>query len=418
MVELENRRTNLFKKMRDNSVAILFAGVPKKVSEDETYPFIVNRNFFYLTNIEQDNSILVLVKGIGEKKTYLFIDEFDELKEKWTGKRLTVDEARELSQINNINFTSSFENVISLILNKVQGQFGKINTVYLDLTPELKIKDSYSTENYKDFLEAEYAPIEIENVYPLLRDLRMIKSPYEVEQLVNAINATYSGISQMLLSLKPGILEYELADIFEFYGRKNGRRKLAFSTIVASGKSATCLHYPTQTEPVRPNELILFDLGYQHEGYCADISRTFPVNGVFEGVQKEVYEAVLNTNKDVINFVRAGMTIADLQQHAKECLTKECIERGLLKDGEEISKIYFHNVSHHLGLDTHDISDRSRPLENGNVITVEPGLYIKELGIGVRIEDDVLISDGRGVCLSKNIVKEIPDIERLLKSKI
>lgn len=417
MSELSNRREALFSKMKENSAAVIFAGVAKICSEDETYPFLSNRNFFYLTNIEQENSILLLVKGIGEKRVYLFVDEYNELKEKWTGRRLTFEEARDISKIDNIYSTNSFENMLSLALSNHDNQYGNIDTLYLDLTPELKIKDAYSTENFKDFVNAEYDSINVVNIHPILSDLRLVKSSLEVENMVRAINLTNGGINQIILELKSGVMEKSLADTFEFYGRKHGCYKLAFPTIVASGKNATCLHYPQQKDIVRENHLVLFDLGYSYEGYSADISRTYPVNGKYEGVQKEIYEAVLICNKSVIEYVRTGMTIKDLQDYATEVLKRECIRRGLMDENDDIRKYYYHNVSHFLGLDTHDVGDRNKPLENGNVITVEPGLYFAKHNCGVRIEDDVLIRDGRGECLSKGIAKEIADIERIFQTK-
>ena len=212
-------------------------------------------------------------------------------------------------------------------------------------------------------------------------------------------------------------MEYELADIFEFFGRSQNRSKLAFPTIIASGKNATCLHYPTQNCAVRSGELILFDLGYKSNGYCADISRTFPVDGTFTGNMKKVYEAVLNCNKAVIEYAHAGLTIADLQEYAKTFLKNECVRLELLDEDDDIRKVYFHNISHHLGLDTHDASNREKPLEEGNVITVEPGLYFADLGIGVRIEDDVLIHESSCEVLSAGIPKEIEDIEKLFRTK-
>ena len=300
MSELSIRRDNLFNKMKENSAMVLFAGVPKICSEDETFPFSVNRNFFYLTNIKQENSVLLLIKGVGERKVYLFIDEYNELKEKWTGRRITFEEATSVSKIDNVFSTSSFENMLALALSKENNQYGAIDTLYLDLSPELKIKDSYSTLNFEEFIHLEYPYIVTTNAYPIIRDLRAVKSSVEVENLVNAINLTNGGLSQVILDMKPGLLEKNLADIFEFYGRNHGCYRLAFPTICAGGKNATCLHYPQQKDAVRDNTLVLFDLGFTHEGYCADISRTYPVNGKFEGVQKEIYEAVLNCNKAVI----------------------------------------------------------------------------------------------------------------------
>lgn len=418
MGELLDRRERLFHLMQEDSVLILFAGVSKLMSEDATHPFMSNRNFFYLTGIEQENSILMMVKGIGgEKKAYLFIDEYDEVKEKWTGRRITEDEAMSISSIKSVYTTNSFENMLSMALSNSENQYGKIETLYLDLSPELKIKSSYSTHDFKDFISYEYPHVNTVDIYPIIRDLRMVKSSYEVEKIVRAINATNSGISQLIINLKPGIKEYELSDIFEFFGRKQDRKQLAFSTITAAGVNATCLHYPTQNCVIRENEMVLFDLGYKYEGYCADISRTYPVNGVFSGVQKDIYEAVLNCNKAVIDYVKSGMTLKQLQEFTKDFLKKECVRLHLMNEDEDINQYYYHGISHHLGLDTHDVSDREKPLENGNIITVEPGLYFKKHKCGVRIEDDVLISDGVGQCLSKGIAKEIKDIEKIFKTK-
>lgn len=416
-MELEKRREALFDMMRDNSCAVIFSGVSKIVSEDETYPFEVNRSFFYLTNITQEHSVLLMIKGLGEKKCYLFVDEYNELKEKWTGRRLTFDEAEQLSGIQNVHSSDNFENMLNLALINENNQYGAINNLYIDLTPELKIDNSKSTADFRDEMEAKYPQVVTLDVKPIITSLRMVKSPYEIEQIRDAIAATNLGINKLILSLRPGIMEYELADIFEFFGRSHNRSKLAFDTIVAAGKNATCLHYPTQNCSVRLEDMILFDLGYKSNGYCADISRTFPVNGTFSGVGKKIYEAVLNCNKAVIEYAHAGLTIADLQDYARRFLKDECVRLSLLKEEDDIQKVYYHNVSHHLGLDTHDAANREKPLEEGNVITVEPGLYFANYGIGVRIEDDVLIHEDKAESLSICIPKEIADIEKLFKTK-
>ena len=415
MLELETRRKNVFDQMKDNSVAIFFSGVSKISSEDEYLPFVVNKNFFYLTNIKQEHSALMLVKGIGERKVYLFIDPYSELKEKWTGKRLTVDNALALSDIKNIYTTDNFETMLSLAVANDNNQYGNIDCIYLDLgSPEQKLKEDFFMRDLYTKLKVEYMDKEIVDVYPIMRDLRMIKSNYEIDCLVKAIERTNNGISYLLGKLEPGMMEYELADKFEMYGRSHDRATLAFDTIIASGKNATCLHYPTQNDTVKEDDLILFDLGYNYEEYSADISRTFPVNGKFSGIQKIIYEAVLNCNKAVIAYAKPGLTLKDLQQYASDFLKKECVRLKLMDESEDIRNYYYHSVSHHLGLDTHDIADREKPLEKGNVITVEPGLYFAKYNTGVRIEDDVLITLDGAVVLSKNIVKEIYEIESLM----
>ena len=415
MLELEARRKKVFDQMKDNSIAIFFSGVSKISSEDEYLPFVVNKNFFYLTNIKQEHSALLFIKGIGERKVYLFIDPYSELKEKWTGKRLTVDNALALSDIKNIYTTDNFETMLSLALTNDNNQYGDIDCIYLDLgSPEQKLKEDFFMKDLYTKLKVEYMDKEIVDIYPIMRDIRMVKSNYEIDCLVKAIERTNNGISYLLGKLESGMMEYELADMFEMYGRAHDRATLAFDTIVAAGKNATCLHYPSQNDTVKEDDLILFDLGYNYEEYSADISRTFPVNGKFTGIQKIIYEAVLNCNKAVITYAKPGLTLKDLQQFASDFLKKECVRLKLMDESEDIRNYYYHNVSHHLGLDTHDIADREKPLEKGNVITVEPGLYFAKYNTGVRIEDDVLITLDGAVVLSKNIVKEIYEIESLM----
>ena len=417
MLEFEQRRKKLFEQMKDNSVAIFFSGVSKIASEDEALPFCCNKNFFYLTNIKQEHSALMLIKGIGERKTYLFIDPYSELKEKWTGKRLTVDKAMMLSDIKNVYTSDNFETMLSLALSNENNQYGDIDCVYLDLTsPEQKIDENQFINDFSVKVRLNYNDKNIVDVYPIMRDLRMVKSSTEIEYLIKAIEKTNNGIAYIVNKLSSGLVEHELADHFEMYGRAHDRAPLAFSTIIAGGKNATCLHYPyeQQNDALKEDDLVLFDLGYSYNGYSADISRTFPVNGKFNDLQRKVYQAVLDCNKAVIAYAKPGLTLRDLQEYATEFLKKECIRLKLMDPSDDIRNYYYHSVSHHLGLDTHDISERDKPLANGNVITVEPGLYFNKFGIGVRIEDDVLITGDGSVVLSKNIIKEIDEIEKMM----
>ena len=417
MLELETRRKKVFNQMKDNSVAILFSGVSKVASEDEYLPFCVNKNFFYLTNIEQEHSALLLIKSLGERKAYLFVDPYNELKEKWTGKRLTADAASLISGLKNVYTSDNLEIMLSLVLSKENNQYGDIDCVYLDISsPEQKIKNNFFMDNLSVQLQLDYGK-EIVDIYPILRDLRMVKSSFEIENLVKAIEKTNNGIAFLISKLSGGMVEHELADYFELYGRLHDRSLLAFPTIIASGKNATCLHYPSQNEMIKDNDLVLFDLGYSHNGYSADISRTFPVNGKFDDLQAKIYETVLNCNKEIIKRVRPGVTLKELQEFATEYLRNECVRLNLMKADDDIRNYYYHSCSHHLGLDTHDVAIRERPLQNGNVITVEPGLYFANYGIGVRIEDDVLVSDDGAIVLSKNIAKEKSDIERLMATR-
>lgn len=419
MDEFNLRRERLFDLMEDNSVAIIYAGVSKIISEDEFYPFQSNRHFFYLTGIEQENSVLMMIKSFGERKVYLFLDDYNELKERWTGKRLTFDLASEISQIPNVYSNNDLESMMDMALDEDKNTYGQILNLYLDLSPEIKIAENKSTLFLCTELDNKYPGLNILNIYPLITSLRMIKSDLEINNLIEAINVTNVGINDLLVQMKIGMIEHELSDRFEYYGKTHGRRELAFETICAAGKDATIMHHPIkqQEKAIEPGELILFDLGYKYRGYCADISRTYPINGVFSEKQKKVYQAVLTCNKAVIDYIKPGLTLKDLQEYACEVLKCEAVKYGLMKENEDIKKYYIHNVSHHLGLDTHDVGSREKPLEPGNVITVEPGLYFVEEGIGVRIEDDVLVTEDKAICLSKGIKKEIADIEKLLKGR-
>lgn len=415
MSEFELRRNKLLERMEENSIAIIFAGTSKITSEDEFFPFVVNRNFYYLTGITQENSVLFLIKTVGDNKQYLFIDPYDPVKERWTGKRINPDEAKAASGMKNVYFTNSLESILSIILDK--HEYGRIRGMYVDMTPEIKIASNKYTTDFINIIKEKYGEIIVKDVYPLIMRMRMIKSEEEIENIREAIKKTNLGINSLIMNLREGKYEYELADQFEFLGREKGKDNLAFDTIIASGINATCLHYPTQDSMIKEEDLVLFDLGYRHNLYCADISRTYPVNGKFEGMQKKIYEAVLNCNKAVISYIKEGLTIKDLQEFAVNYLKNECIRMKIMSPTDDIKKYYIHNVSHHLGLDTHDAADRNLPLEAGNVITVEPGLYFPEYKIGVRIEDDVLVTHSRAEVLSSGIIKEINDIEKMFKTR-
>ena len=411
--EFKERREKVLAQLEDQSLAILFAGQGRKKSGDENYPFDVNKNFFYLTGIEQENSILLLVKCQGETSEYLFVAEKDEKKEKWTGLRLTHEEAQEISGIETVYNRSIFDGKIEAAFGNEMSHFGEIKNVYLDLEKELKIDECKSTLHYKDELVNAHH-VNVLDLHGIVMKLRMIKSPAEIGLIKEAIATTDIGIRNILTNLRAGKFEYNLRNVFEFSIKEEYGTTLAFSTIIAGGKNGIILHYPEAKDILNKDELVLLDLGAAKHHYCADISRTFPISGQFTDLQRKIYQIVLDCNKATINFIRPGVTLVEMNNFAKQFLAKSCVEQGLIQNEEEIGRVYYHSVSHHLGLDTHDGEDRSSALVAGNVVTCEPGLYFKEHNIGVRIEDDILVTeDGREI-LSARIVKEVKDIERLL----
>lgn len=410
------RRNKLFNLLDDNSVTILFSGVGRKKSADENYKFLVNKNFYYLTGIEQENSILLLIKNDGEKLTYLFVDEKDEKIEKWIGYKLTLKEAREISGIENVAVRTTFEGKMLAFFETNDSTREKISKFYLDLEPELKIAESKSTVSYKRELEVVHQ-LEVADVHDLIGGLRKIKSEAEIELLREAIATTDLGLKHALLQLKAGRYEYNLRNAFEFAVAEDQDSILGFDSIVASGENATILHYPSQKDTIKHGDLVLFDVGAAKDHYSADISRTYPENGKFSDIQKKIYEIVLNCNKQTAKFMRPGITLTEANEFAKDFLASECVEKGLLSSKEEIGKVYYHSVSHFLGLDTHDCGSKNDKLVPGNVVTCEPGLYFKDLGIGVRIEDDVLITKDGSEVLSDSIIKDVAAIEKMLRTR-
>ncbi|NLL68730.1 MAG: Xaa-Pro dipeptidase, partial [Acholeplasmataceae bacterium] len=254
----------------------------------------------------------------------------------------------------------------------------------------------------------------INNIHQEIAALRMIKSSDEIDNIKKAIKITNEALNNVLKNIKSGIYEYEVvADYNYILGKHNVEP--SFDTIAASGHNATVLHYVENNSVIPKNSLMLFDLGVNYSNYASDISRTYPVDGKFTPRQKEFYELVLKANKETIKMLKPGVTWKEFNDYAKDILSSGLIKMGLIKEKEEISKYYYHSIGHFLGLDVHDVGVYNVALQAGMVVTVEPGLYISEEDIGIRIEDDILITENGSINLSIDIPKEIDEIEKLMK---
>lgn len=408
----ENNRKKLIEEVEDNSIIVLFAGNAPKKSGDENYPFTPNRNFYYFTGIDEEGPILIISKIKGIISERLFIKEIDEERERWVGKSIRSNEAEEISGVKYIDYLGSFYDY----LNRVFSETEEIN-LYLDME-----RDSFQdlqgiSESFSEEVKKRYPFVRIKNIFPKIIPLRMVKSKEEIEEMKKAIEITIKGVESLMKNAKVGMKEYQLEAYYEFVCRSSGIKDYAFKTIAASGKNATILHYVDNNSEIKDGDLILFDLGAQHNYYNADITRTFPVNGVFSERQKEVYNAVLRVNERVIKTIKPGLEYKELNKMATEWIAEECIKLGLIKNKEEVSKYYWHSIGHSLGLDTHDISnkDRNTTFKEGMVWTVEPGIYIEEESIGIRIEDDVLITSNGVEVLTKDMIKTVEDIEEFMK---
>lgn len=404
----KNNRNKVLSKIKDNSLLILFAGDAPKKTADEKYQFTPNRNFYYLTGIDEEKHILVLSKFGGKIKEYLFIKEVDPIIEKWEGRTIRKEEVLEICDIEDVRYLGEFNNFIDKIISVNE----EIN-IYLDLEKE---NNSYK---YAHEIKDKYYNLNIKNAFKLIGDLRIIKSEEEIERIRKAIEITIEGIEILMKNSKSGIKEYELEAYFDFICKKNGVKDFAFKTIAAAGKNATILHYVANDSELNDGDLILFDLGAQYKYYNGDISRTFPVNGKFTERQKEVYNAVLRVNEKVIKEMKPGVSFLDLNSKAREWIAEECISLGLITNKDEVSKFYYHSIGHSLGMDTHDIELENRDVifEAGMVYTVEPGIYIEEEKIGVRIEDDILITENGNEVLTKDMIKTIEEIETFMETR-
>lgn len=405
----ENNRKKLIESMKENSLLILFAGSAPYRSADQVYKFTPNRNFYYLTGIDEPNVIVTILKTDKEAIETVYVEREDELMAKWVGRAISKDEASEISGIKSTKYLDEFDSTISSYIDK-RG----ISKIYLDLERQSINIPSTKAQDMANTLRVKYPHLKIKNIFHNIAKLRMVKNDREVELIQKAIGITKEGILAMAKNLTPGMKEYEVEAYFDFKIKSLGASAHAFSTICAAGKNATVLHYEDNNQEAKDGDLILFDLGAEYDYYCSDISRTIPINGKFTDRQKQIYQIVLNAMKEVEKNTKPGLTLADLNNIAKKALAKGCMEIGLIEKEEEIGKYYFHSVGHSLGLDTHDVWIVDSKLEEGAVITNEPGLYIEEEGIGIRLEDDLLVTKDGCINLSKDIPVEIEDIEALM----
>lgn len=402
------RRERLVKDITGNSALVLFSGNPIMKSEDEAYPFDVNRNFYYLTGLEKETMALVVTMIDGRINEQLFILPYDELMAKWVGGRMLKGEASEVSGVANVSDYSELEGYLASVLNRQR--HNNDFKVYFDLWHYDASQEETVAIKFANKLRSNHPSLVIKDIYPLLAKSRMVKDDYELTCIRQAINITNAGVKQMMTSIRPGMNEMTMEGLFNLVLAQNVCNKNSFKSICASGKRATVLHYSDNNQVMEDGELFLCDLGATFKNYCADISRTFPVNGKFSDRQKEIYELVLNAQKIVVENAKPGITLRDLNKLVVDYYTRELPKHGLTKD---VSEYYFHGVSHHLGLDTHDVNVGNAPLVAGNVITNEPGLYIEDENIGIRIEDDLLITGTGATILSCDVPKEIADIERI-----
>ncbi|QSX07791.1 aminopeptidase P N-terminal domain-containing protein [Alkalibacter rhizosphaerae] len=371
----------------------------------------MDKNFYYLTGLARPDLIYAAWKGKEKWEEFLFIPKVDPVQEKWVGKFLREEEAKETSGVDAILHVDAFENKLH---QRIQQTADPVHSCYLDLAQNAPTDHRTPALAWASTFQDRYPQLKLENVAPQMAAQRFIKADHEIDQLKKAIAITDETFQLLLQKAPQCSHEHELEAYLDFSFRLHGA-KHAFDTIAASGKNATVLHYVDNNAPLEKDGLILFDFGARWNNYCADISRTFPASGTFTPRQREVYSVVLDTLKKTVEEMKAGASMKEINAFSKDLLAKGCIQLGLITDESDVDKYYYHSIGHPLGLDTHDVGDRDMVLTPGMVYTCEPGLYIEEEGIGVRIEDDILITEEGPVNLSAQIIKEADDIEAFMK---
>jgi Xaa-Pro aminopeptidase len=396
------RREKLASAMEAGQMAVVFA----RMEQEGIEKFTQDNNFLYFTGLMVPDAAFCLLKTKDKTLEYLFIQRGIPEREVWDGKKLTVEEARQISGIQTVSYLDEFYTAISgfcPLVSKIWSNIGN---------PMINRPLSYPMFMLQPIRNI-YSNISIENLNNVVRPIRSVKSDWEIAQMQKAMDATGLGIAKVMEKTKAGMMEYELEAKLFYQMQKNGVQNWGFAPIIATGANATTLHYKQNNCEVGANDVVLMDVGASWMNYSADITRCFPVSGEFSPRQKQVYEEVLAIQKAIIEMVRPGVGLLQLNERTVELTQEALIRLGLIQDKEHYRRYYMHSVSHHLGMDTHDLGARDSILEVGNVITVEPGIYIPEESLGIRIEDDILVTESGYRNLSTGIPKEVEELESI-----
>ena len=416
---IENRQRFL-KKLKPGSVAVFNSNDILPTSADGTHPFVQQTDLFYLSGIDQEQSTLVICPGSQDEKhrEILFLKETNEQIALWEGQKYTKEEASTVSGIKTVYWNQEFNNIFRPLVFQSEN-------IYLNTNEHLRADASVETRDDR-FLRwcRETFPLHnYQRLAPIMQDLRVIKSGEEVALIKQAGNITENAFRRLLGYIKPGVWEFEIeAEIYHEFLR-NRSKGPAFETIVASGPDSCTLHYVKNDKQCRDGDLVLIDFGAEYGHYAADVTRTVPVGGKFSKRQKQVYNAVLSVQKAAIKLLTPDKTLDEYNREVGQIMEAELMGLGLLdadavgkqsKDEPLYKKYYPHGASHHLGLDVHDYGDKYRKLEPGMVLTCEPGIYIRDEAIGVRIENDILITQNGPVDLTESMPREAGEIEELM----
>jgi Xaa-Pro aminopeptidase len=413
-------RAKLVAKIKPGTLAVVNSNDEMPRSGDQTHPFRQNSDMFYLTGLDQEKCILTICPDhpVENMREILFTVKTNDLMVTWNGHKYTMDEVREVSGIQNVKWTDDFEITLRDLMSRVQVVYLNQNE-YPKFMTEVPLLDMrFAAKLRQDFPVHSY-----ERLAPIITELRLVKEPEEIVQIQKACDLTNDGFRRVLRFVKPGLMEYEVEAEFTHEFIRKGGTGHAYSPIIASGANACILHYNTNYNTCNDGDLLLMDVGAEYGNYAADMTRTIPVNGKFSPRQRQVYDAVLRILKAATAMLKPGTTIE--KWHAEVCklMEKELISLGLITD-EDLKnqtadspayfRYYMHGTGHFLGLDVHDVGSRQVVFESGMVMTCEPAIYIQEEGIGIRLENDIMVAE-EPINLMSAIPVEPDEIERLMR---
>ena len=421
----------LMRRMEPRSVAIICSASETTRSNDTEYRYRQDSDFYYLTGCHEPEAIAVVAPGAEQDKYTLFVRPRDAEREAWEGRRAGVEGAVAKYGADAAFDIKEFKEKLGEIINGARNVYYRLGT-HAELDRLLVRQIGLMRLRSRLFR----APEAITDPGVLLHEMRLVKSEAEIAIMQQAADIAAEAHTEAMRQVRPGMFEYEIEALIEYVFRRRGASAPAYTTIIGGGANATVLHYVANDAQLRDGDLLLIDAGAEYQGYASDITRTFPVNGRFTTAQREVYEVVLETQLACVEMVKPGVTMEDLNQRATTMLTAGMVRLGLLAgDVEKLieektyKKFYMHTIGHFLGMDVHDVGSyqtgdgQSRPLAAGIILTIEPGLYIaadaesvpdQYRGIGIRIEDDVLVTAGGHQVLTSKVPKEIEEIEKLM----
>jgi len=412
-------RAKLLGKLKPGSLAVVNSNDEMPRSGDQTFIFRQNSDMFYLTGLDQEKCVLTLCPGhpVENMREILFTVKTNDMMVVWNGHKYTMDEVREVSGIANVKWLDEFEITLRDLMSRVQIVYLNQNE-YPKFITEVPLLDLRFAEKMRnDFPVHSY-----ERLAPVITELRLVKEPEEIVQIQKACDLTNEGFRRVLKFVKPGLKEYEVEAEFSHEFIRKGGNGHAYPPIIASGANGCILHYNTNYNFCKDGDLLLMDVGAEYGNYAADMTRTIPVNGKFSPRQREVYDAVLRVMKAATAMLKPGTTIEKWHSEVCKHMEKELVGLGLISkqdlknqeaDAPAYFKYYMHGTGHFMGLDVHDVGSRQVVFESGMVMTCEPGIYIPEEGIGIRLENDIMVAE-EPVDLMAHIPLEADEIERLM----